>query len=60
VYIAENLKPGLAKPIRIMSENFTVYRGESGDPHIVAFRKQRIPETGQKQNQALSLLKSRT
>lgn len=38
VYIAEDLKPGWAKPIRVMSENFTLYRGETGDPHIVAFR----------------------
>ena len=38
VYIAEDLKPGWAKPIRIMSENFTLYRSETGGPHIVAFR----------------------
>ncbi|TMA62333.1 MAG: Rieske 2Fe-2S domain-containing protein [Deltaproteobacteria bacterium] len=38
VYVAEDLKPGWAKPLRIMSENFTLYRGETGTPHLVAFR----------------------
>jgi 5,5'-dehydrodivanillate O-demethylase len=38
VFRAEDLKPGWAKPIRIMSEDFTLYRGESGKPHVVAFR----------------------
>lgn len=38
VYSAEDLKPGWAKPIQIMSEKFTLYRGESGTPHVVAFR----------------------
>ena len=38
VYRAEDLKPGWAKPIRIMSEEFTLYRGESGKPHVVGFR----------------------
>ena len=38
VYVAANLPPGHAKPIRIMSEDFTLYRGESGTPHLVAFR----------------------
>jgi len=28
VYRAEDLKPGWAKPIKIMSEEFTLYRGE--------------------------------
>ena len=35
---AEELKPGWAKPIRIMSEDFTLYRGESGRPQVVEFR----------------------
>jgi hypothetical protein len=35
VYAAEQLKPGWAKPIRIMGEDFTLYRGESGTPHLV-------------------------
>jgi 5,5'-dehydrodivanillate O-demethylase len=38
VYVARGLAPGSAKPIRIMSETFTLYRGESGTPHLVAFR----------------------
>lgn len=38
VYRAEDLKPGWAKPIRIMSEEFTLYRGEEGKPHVVGFR----------------------
>jgi 5,5'-dehydrodivanillate O-demethylase len=35
---AEDLKPGWAKPIRIMGEDFTLYRGESGRPQVVDFR----------------------
>jgi nitrite reductase/ring-hydroxylating ferredoxin subunit len=35
---AEDLKPGWAKPIRIMGEDFTLYRGDSGKPHVVEFR----------------------
>jgi 5,5'-dehydrodivanillate O-demethylase oxygenase subunit len=35
---SEDLKAGWAKPIRIMSEDFTVYRGETGKPHVVAHR----------------------
>jgi 5,5'-dehydrodivanillate O-demethylase len=38
VYIASELPPGRAVPIRIMSEDFTLYRGETGTPHVVAFR----------------------
>src|SRR5574341_2202912 len=38
VFIAKNLKPGSAKPIRLMSEDFTLYRGESGKPYVVDFR----------------------
>lgn len=38
VYRAEDLQPGWAKPLRIMSEEFTLYRGEDGIPHAVAFR----------------------
>jgi len=34
---SKDLPPGRAKPIRIMSEDFTLYRGESGEPHVVAF-----------------------
>ena len=35
---ADHLQPGWAKPIRIMSEDFTLFRGESGNPHVVDFR----------------------
>jgi 5,5'-dehydrodivanillate O-demethylase oxygenase subunit len=38
VYRAEDLAPGQAVPIQIMGERFTLYRGESGAPHLVAFR----------------------
>ena len=38
VYISEDLPAGQARPIRIMSEEFTLYRGEGGTPHVVAFR----------------------
>src|SRR6266545_401559 len=33
-----DLPAGRARPIRVMSEDFTLYRGESGQPHLVAFR----------------------
>src|SRR6266699_1777506 len=35
---AEDLKPGWAKPIKILREEFTLYRGEGGKPHVVDFR----------------------
>jgi len=38
IYRAEDLKAGEAKPIRIMGEDFTLYRGESGAPHLVDCR----------------------
>jgi 5,5'-dehydrodivanillate O-demethylase len=38
LYRAEDLPAGRAKPIRIMSEDFTLYRGGSGAPHVVALR----------------------
>ena len=38
VYRGEDLAPGAAVPIRIMGEDFTLYRGRSGKPHIVGFR----------------------
>jgi 5,5'-dehydrodivanillate O-demethylase oxygenase subunit len=38
IYRSQDLEPGRTKPIRIMSEDFTLYRGESGQPHLVAFR----------------------
>jgi 5,5'-dehydrodivanillate O-demethylase len=36
VYRAADLLPGRAVTVRIMSEDFTLYRGETGDPHLVA------------------------
>ncbi|HEX2227355.1 MAG TPA: Rieske 2Fe-2S domain-containing protein [Candidatus Binatia bacterium] len=38
IYRAEELGAGQAKPVEIMSERFTLYRGESGMPHVVDFR----------------------
>src|SRR5919202_5832867 len=35
---AQDLPAARAKPIRIMGEDLTIYRGESGTPHVVAFR----------------------
>jgi 5,5'-dehydrodivanillate O-demethylase len=35
---AQDLPAGHAKPLRIMGEDFTLYRGEGGVPHVVAFR----------------------
>ena len=35
---AADIKPGWAKPIRVMSEDLTLYRGESGKPQVVEFR----------------------
>jgi 5,5'-dehydrodivanillate O-demethylase len=38
VYRAEDLAPGTAVPIRHLSEEFTLYRGETSRPHLVASR----------------------
>ena len=38
VCLARDLQPGRALPLRVMSEDFTLYRGEGGAPHLVAFR----------------------
>jgi len=38
VYTSADLPPKRAKPIRIMSEDFTLYRGESGAAYVVGFR----------------------
>ena len=38
IFIATELKPGWAKPVQILGEKFTLYRGESGTPHLTAFR----------------------
>jgi 5,5'-dehydrodivanillate O-demethylase len=38
LYLSDDLAPGRTKPIRILGEDFTLYRGESGAAHVVAFR----------------------
>jgi len=38
IYHSVDLKAGRPVPLRIMSENFTLYRGDSGEPHLVAAR----------------------
>ena len=38
IQLAQQLLPGRAVPVRVMSENFTLYRGETGEPHLLAFR----------------------
>ena len=38
VYRAQDLVRGQTKPVRIMSEDFTLYRGVSGTPYAMAFR----------------------
>ena len=38
IHRAEELRAGQAKPIEIMSEHFTLYRGKTGTPHVVDFR----------------------
>src|SRR6266508_3162130 len=38
VWRSEDLKSGEAVPIRIMSEDFTLYRGEGGPAHVLPFR----------------------
>jgi 5,5'-dehydrodivanillate O-demethylase len=35
---AADLPTGRAKPLEILSEKFTIYRGEDGTPHVTAFR----------------------
>ena len=38
VYVAKELNPGAAKPIKVMGEDFTLFRGESGKLYLVDFR----------------------
>ena len=38
-YRAKDLLVGHTKPIRIMSEEITLHRTESGAPHVLAFRR---------------------
>src|ERR671926_500887 len=35
---AEDVAPGEAKPVRLVGEDFTLYRGEAGTAHVVAYR----------------------
>ena len=37
VELSRNLKPGRAKPIRVLGEDFTLYRGTSGVAHVVDY-----------------------
>ncbi len=38
IYLAENLSPGKVRPVHVFGENFTLYRGENGTPHLVGPR----------------------
>ena len=38
VYRSQDLPAGRAMPLKILNEDFTLYRGESGQVHAVAFR----------------------
>jgi 5,5'-dehydrodivanillate O-demethylase len=38
VFRARDLKEGQAKPLEILGEKFTIYRGQDGLPHVVSFR----------------------
>src|SRR3954471_2278360 len=38
VYIATELLPGNATTFRILGEDFTLYRGETGEPHLLQLR----------------------
>jgi 5,5'-dehydrodivanillate O-demethylase oxygenase subunit len=38
VYHSADLKPGKAKPIKIMNVEYTLYRGVDGEPHLTQFR----------------------
>jgi 5,5'-dehydrodivanillate O-demethylase oxygenase subunit len=38
IYRAEDLPPAWAKPVKIMSEEMTLYRGETGQVHLIAMR----------------------
>jgi 5,5'-dehydrodivanillate O-demethylase oxygenase subunit len=38
VFLGKDLPVGKAIPLRVLGEDFTLYRGETGTPHIVGFR----------------------
>ena len=38
IYVAADLPVAYPKPIKMLDQQFTLYRGRSGDPHAVGFR----------------------
>lgn len=38
VYISADLPSGKARPLKIMGQTYTIYRGESGEAHVIADR----------------------
>ncbi len=36
IHAVQDIAPGRCKPVRVMGEDFTLYRGESGKPYLVA------------------------
>src|SRR5437588_5237552 len=38
IFVAHELESGRAVPVRVFSEDFTLYRGHGGVPHVVDFR----------------------
>lgn len=38
LYPSRDLQPGRSVPLRVMNEDLTLYRGEAGEPHALAFR----------------------
>ena len=38
IYRTQDLLAGRAQPIHILGEDFTLYRGASGEPHLLACR----------------------
>jgi 5,5'-dehydrodivanillate O-demethylase len=38
VFHSKDLLPGRAVPLKVMSQELTLYRGESGTPHLVGYR----------------------
>jgi 5,5'-dehydrodivanillate O-demethylase len=38
LYCSHDLAPGCAVPVRVLGEDFTLYRGKTGTPHLVGFR----------------------
>ena len=38
VFCSHELAPGRAMPVRILGEDLTLYRGDTGSPHVIGFR----------------------